>query len=227
MSDLQKLQNQIKNKLLSNVIEGVNRFPQPSPHFFETLNVIQQNSFNPISKCNLCSLASKRKRVVVENHIVSKSFFVLSDFPDSFDESFEGVFAPQSPLSSIVLNLLNKLGIIEDCHFSFAIKCVPEKGLPNAVLKTCASQNLSKELVEVKPKCVLCFGHRAFQALGQIDQNLNYFKYLENTGFAEIFIEGAQIKVFFLSSIRDLRDYPLWRHDVWNVLKTLSNKSSY
>jgi len=228
VSDLQKIQNQIKDKLLLGINEGMVRFPISDPNFNPLCTQIQEKEspFLNISKCTACSLSDKRKRVLIETKMISKSFFILSDFPDTIDEASEDVFSIQSPISSIVLNLLNKLNILKDCHFSFAIKCVPERGLPENAIKTCGLRNLSQEIFQVEPKVILCFGYRALQSLTHLDKNLNSSDFLENSEMRNISLDGLYMRVFFLSSIRDLRDFPHWRRDVWNVLQPLAFKAN-
>lgn len=230
MSDLQKLQNQIKNKLLFSVIEGGQRFPvyhMSSPENETPLTNELENLSLKIENCSLCPLSEKRKRVLIEKNIAPKSFFVLSDFPDASDESSQAVYSSQSPVSSIVLNLLNKLEIIDDCHFSFAIKCFPEKGLPENSLSTCAVQNLAKELLFVRPSVILCFGYRALRSLIQLDKNLNGIDFLENAEMGAFVIGNHSSRLFFLPSLRELRDFPHWRRDVWEVLKPLALNASH
>lgn len=142
MNDLLIIQNQIRNKLLANISEGVERFPAPvssdNTPTFPSLNL-----GHIIQNCTACPLAKERKRVVVNSSFSSKEFFILSDFPDKYDEDAPEVFAPQSPLSSLVINLLGKLGIIENCHFSFALKCLPHFGILENSLTLCAQKKFS------------------------------------------------------------------------------------
>lgn len=228
MSDLQKLQNQIKDKLLLGINEGMVRFPILDSSFIQTHSQVEEKEspFLNISKCTACSLSDKRKRVLVESKMNSKPFFVISDFPDTVDEASDEVFSILSPISSILLNLLNKLNILNSCHFSFAIKCVPERGLPENAISACSLQNLSQEIFYVEPKIILCFGYRALQSLVLLDKNLNSSDFLENSEMKNMSIGGLSIRVFFLSSIRDLRDFPHWRRDVWNVLQPLVLKAN-
>ena len=80
MSDLQKIQNQIKDKLLLGINEGMVRFPISDPNFNPLCTQIQEKEspFLNISKCTACSLSDKRKRVLIETKMISKSFFVFA-----------------------------------------------------------------------------------------------------------------------------------------------------
>ncbi len=225
MSYLQNIQNQVKEKLLSSIVEGVGRFPTPS-----TYPLVIDSSINDscsfISACRSCSLYEDRKRVVVANSFASKTYFVLSDFPEKEDELSSEVYSLCSPLSSIAINLLSKLEIQTFCHYSFALKCLPIKGLPESSLEICASQNLASELSTVKPTIILCFGYRALQSLLILDSSLKNHQFTENTECPSFRVGTLTIRLFFLSSIRDLRDFPQWRRQVWNVLFPLTKKHS-
>ena len=225
MSNLQNIQNQIKEKLLSSLVEGVGRFPTPSTYPLSPEHALD-NSHLSISNCTLCPLQEARKRVVVANSFDSKMFFILTDFPDKEDEASNEVYSVNSSLSSIVLNLLNKLEIQPSCHYSFAIKCLTEKGIPDITMETCVKQNLFSEISAVSPKVILCFGYRALHSLFSIDSSLKNHSFSENSECSALHIGNLEIRLFFLTSIRDLRDFPLWRKQVWNVLSPLTKEYS-
>ena len=224
MCDLQNIQNQITEKLLSSLVEGYERFPVPNPQLQPIFFSNSENPCSHIVNCRGCSLSESRKRVVVEKSFDTKHYFVLSDFPDSQDVSSDDVYSAKSPLSSIAINLLNKLELQSNCYYSFAIKCLPEKELPEASLKTCALQKLSSEILAVAPQVILCFGYRALQALMCLDTSLKNSHFIENSEISQICIENHKIRLFFLSSIRDLRDFPHWRKQVWKVLAPLAKR---
>lgn len=227
MEHLERIRNQIKDKYFSDMLEGVVRFPSPIlAHKKEAIIGSAMNSPSIISKCKTCALSQGRKRVVVEKNFQSRSFFVLSDFPDKFDENSNDVYSEESPLSLICLNLLKKLEIEKFCHFSFAIKCLPEKGTDENSLEICANKNLATEILEVAPKIILCFGYRALHSLLLLDSSLKSHNFVENSECLVFSIEKLSIRLFFLSSLKDLKDYPLWRKQVWSVLAPLSKNSA-
>lgn len=225
MGDLSSIQNQVKQKLLLDIVEGVGRFPIPSTSF-----VLAKPPFDPscsnISNCKSCSLHELRERVVVAKSFEPKAYFILSDFPDKEDAASTEVFSPSSLLSNIAINLMSKLEIQASCHYSFALKCVPEKGLPSDPF-VCANQNLFAEILAVAPKVILCFGHRALQSLISLDCSFkNNPSLVENTECPSICLDTLRIRLFFLSSIRDLKNFPHWRKQVWNVLSPLAKEHS-
>ncbi len=226
MSPLQNIQNQVKEKLFSSFVEGVSRFPIPCAYPLVVDSPSPSNNFSCslISACKSCPLFEERKRVVVADSFVSKEYFVLSDFPDKEDEISGEVYSVCSPLSSIVINLLTKLEIQTFCHYSFALKCLPEKGLSETSLEICARENLDSEISTVMPTTILCFGYRALQSLMILDRSLMSHQFTENTECPSFRIGSLTIRLFFLSSIRDLRDFPHWRKQVWNILFPLAKK---
>jgi uracil-DNA glycosylase len=225
MGNLQNIQNQVKEKLFSSMVEGVARFPIPST-YPSAIEPSIDYSCSVISGCKSCSLQEARKQVVVANSFVSKMYFVLSDFPDKEDEASNEVYSVRSSLSSITINLLSKLEIQSSCHYSFAIKCLPERGLPENSLDICATQNLSVEILTVMPRVILCFGYRALQSLLTLDSSLRSHQFIENVESPAFRIKNLEIRLFFLSSIRDLRDFPHWRKQVWNILSPLTKEHS-
>jgi uracil-DNA glycosylase len=218
MSDLQKIQQQVKIKMMSYLMEGVGRFPTPSFPVAQPHRVDHSPQTTQVSACNRCELAQCRKRVVVATQYELRDYFVLADFPDVHDEQSSDVFATSSPLSAIAINLLHKLKIFSHCHFSFALKCVPTKLFPLNALTTCALSNLAPELTQVSPKMILCFGQKAFRALSCLDPLLVQTSYEENTQLRFVFRDNMPITLFFLPSLQDLRDFPQWRKQVWDLL---------
>lgn len=223
MNNLQYIQNQIKQRLLSNIVEGIGRFPAPSMGFFFN-DSKQDNTCTSISNCSSCSLFKARKRVVVAKSFEPKMYFVLSDFPDKEDEDSNEVYSIRSSLSTIAINLLSKLDIQTSCHYSFALKCLPERGLLHNSLEICSNQNLSIEISTVMPGIILCFGYRALQSLIALDSSLKNHQFMENTECPTFRIGNLTTRLFFLSSLRDLRDFPHWRKHVWNVLSPLTKE---
>jgi len=218
MSDLQKIQQQVKMKMMSYLMEGVGRFPTPSFPVAQLHCAENSPQTTQVSACNRCELAQCRKRVVVATLYEPRDYFVLADFPEVHDEQSSEVFAASSPLSAIAVNLLHKLKIFSQCHFSFALKCVPSKLFPLNALTTCAHSNLAPELSQVSPKMILCFGQKAFRALSCLDPLLVQTSFEENTQLHFVFRDNMPTTLFFLPSLQDLRDFPQWRKQVWDLL---------
>jgi len=209
----EQVSSQIKDKFYSLIAEGVEKFPK--------------SQFN-ISNCTLCSLSKNRKKVLVSSKMVHKKFLVLSEFPETEDEASavakpvdEPLFSDRSS-SGLILKLIEKLGLFQDCHFSFALKCVPEKGIPQGSLSVCVQNNLKKELQAVNPEVILCFGQKALLALAHFDKSLLLAE--ENSLAMPFEFENRQKNVFFLASSRDLQAFPQWRNQVWSCLENFKVK---
>jgi uracil-DNA glycosylase len=226
LSHLQDIKNQVKAKLLTSIVEGGGRFPAPSTYPLSNESFSIDQPCSAISRCMYCPLHEERKRVVVAYTFSTKMYFVLSDFPDKEDEASSEVYSIHSPLSSIAINLLKKLEIQSFCHYSFALKCFPERGLLDTALEKCAKQNLLIEISTVMPKILLCFGYRALHSLISLDDSLKSHHFEENKEGPSFHIGKHTVRLFFLSSFKDLKDFPRWRKQVWNVLYPLTKKHS-
>lgn len=217
--------SQKKDVLYSLIAEGTSFFPAaffaeehvPAPPI-GAAHTPSSPAFNPAG-CTRCPLANTRQRVVFEPVSRTKPCFILSDFPHVLEESTqEGpLFAEKSP-AGLVVKLVEKLGILAHCHFSFAIKCVPKNGIPVQTIPQC-SAHLAAELQAVQPRVLLCFGHRALQALACLDSSIKVDNLGENQSSFLWNALGLQFKVFFLSSPSDLSAFPLWRASVWSFLQ--------
>lgn len=195
------IQNQIESKFVSLIAEGVAHFPKSN---------ISPTSFNPYEKiknCQLCSLANTRKKVHVNPQINPKKFFVVNEFPTQEDNNSQ---------EDLIIKLLDKLGILASSHLSYALKCVPEKGIPKNALKDCSTNNLKIELDYVTPEFILCFGHRAILAIKNIFSSNAFENLCENNSCVSL---EAGPSVYYLSSCRDLFHYPHWRSQVWQSLE--------
>lgn len=218
---------QIKAKIYSLMSEGVDKFPvaKVSPLIsvdaqIQIRNISQAKNendlINTIKNCVLCPLSQSRKKVFVGTKIANKKFFILSEFPQQDEE--KKFFASEE----IIIKLLEKLGIVEQCYFSFAIKCVPERGIPQNALSVCAKNNLRVELEAVNPEVIFCFGHRALAALVCLDPGL------AGVGSAECIKSNfgkLQKETYFLPSSRDLQMFPNWRTLVWKFLEHFKVKN--
>ena len=179
-----------------------------------------------VTQCRKCPLSQNRSKVLISTPILPKKFFVLSEYADRQDESSsQELFHPQSS-SGIILNLVKKLGIAEQCHFSFALKCVPHKHTPEAGLTTCVTQNLLKEIKEVQPSVLFCFGARIFYALASLDPGLFYQAYMPKNevlpSFSKEFslnLNKYKMTLFLLPTSQELKQFPQWRTSVWEQLE--------
>jgi uracil-DNA glycosylase family 4 len=200
--------------MYSLLADGVKVFPKVEKKFDFLEN---QN----INSCTKCPLSKARKRVVVSEQIESKKFFVLSDFPQKEDEDSGEVFSDKSS-AQVLINLVQKLGISKTTYFSFALKCVPEKGIPDESLFTCSKHNLAFELQQTEPEVIFCFGYRALAALAYLDPNLASSLLNENQSQTFFHFQNHKIQLFFLSSSQDLQNFPHWRTQVWKQLERFS-----
>ncbi|MES2615389.1 MAG: hypothetical protein V4591_08240 [Bdellovibrionota bacterium] len=208
------LEEQVKHRTLSYIAEGVGKFPKS----------VSNSIFTQISGCTQCPLYQSRKRVLVSPTVAQKKFFVLSEFPTLEDENSQSEFlyAEKSP-SGLIVKLLEKLSLLQDCHFSFALKCVPEKGIPATSLSTCAKNNLKLELHAINPEVILCFGSRSLLALAQLEPSLLNAHLSENSSVLTANFgktsENHPTNIYFLSSSGDLQAFPHWRSQVWRFLE--------
>lgn len=219
-------QKQIQEHMYSLLCDGVLRFPNVSMNSKQKIHV----DANPIStiksdmfSCQRCALAKSRVRVVASEDIQKKSFFILSDFPRKEDEQSDQVFASGSP-SSVLSNLVQKLGISQQSYFSFGLKCVPDKGIPQQGMVLCATHHLSFELEQVDPRVIFCFGHRALFSLAHLDPKLKETALFENQGLITFYLKNKPIDLFFLPSAGDLQSFPQWRTQVWKQLERFSTQ---
>lgn len=189
----------ISERVLSLVADGVSQFPH----------------VKDISLCEKCVRVNTRKRVVVEQNISHKKFFVLAEFPEPEDESSPSVFSKEAA-TGVILNLLEKLGIADECHQSFALKCVSQKHIPDDHLAFCVLENLRQEFRSVTPKIVLCFGARAFFALSQFVMLPGSFS--AQSGSVVFTFENQAIEVYTLPTAQELKQFPHWRAPVWSKL---------
>lgn len=215
----------VYDRLLANVIDGVGHFPKPLRESIACESSENQNKLNlqkRIQQCQLCPLAAKRSNALVANVIEQRKYFILAEFPDTIEDQTNEVFSIKSPFSNLILNLLGKMGILEQSHFSYVIKCCPEKELPENSLKICATNHLIEELKIVSPEYIFCFGYRALKALAFSTQDpLFSLNINENSKLEKIRVFDNSIQPYFFSSIRDLHQFPHWRKQVWELLATL------
>lgn len=149
-----------------------------------------------------CPFTQAHKRVVVQQNMEQKRFFILAEFPETEDEASKGIFDSESS-TGVILNLIEKLGIRQAAHFSFALKSVPPKELPDDHVSCCMFETLKEELNRVSPEVIFCFGMRAFSALERLD---------------------VSTKIYLLPTALELKHYPQWRLPVWSKLVHFKQK---
>ncbi len=215
----------IHDRLLANVLDGVGHFPKPLMPTIASDSSESQNKLSiqqRIQQCQLCPLAFKRNNALVAQVIEQRKFFILAEFPDTIEDQSAEVFSTKSTYSNLILNLLGKMGILEQSYFSYSIKCSPEKELPENSLKTCATNHLIAELKLVAPEYIFCFGYRALKAFMLcVQEPVSELKYNENSVLDKMRIFDKPLQPYFFSSIRDLHQFPHWRKQVWELLATL------
>lgn len=202
--------DQLEAQFHSFALAGVRHFPKAEQ------KAVAPSAPVDIANCQRCELAQTRKKVVVARELIPKKYFLLCDFPEKEEEEGE-FFAPEH----LVVKLAERLGILSECHFSFALKCVSEKGYgPNSFLQ-CAQHNLAYELERTQCETILCFGHRALSALAHLEPSLLAVPPIENSSCLQFQFRSKTIKVFFLSGHRDLTKYTSWRQAAWQALAPL------
>lgn len=196
----------ISDRMCALIADGVQQFPHAKD----------------IALCKRCVRAEKRRRVIVAQEISPKKFFVLAEFPDADDESGTAVFAKNSN-TGVILNLLEKLGIDDQSHHSFALKCFSKNLVPDDHLPICVMENLFHEIQMVKPNVLLCFGARAFHALSKFIMPAESLK-LGNKHTFEY--TSGSLDVYPLPSAQELNQYPNWRLSVWSKLVHFKEKKN-
>jgi uracil-DNA glycosylase len=172
--------------------------------------------------CDRCPLVLTRKRVVVSESIAPSPIMVLADFPAPGDEDAavkSTLFEAPESAASVLARLLDRLELGDSVHRSFAIKCVPRKGISNESLPRCAPL-LAREIELVNPDIILAFGHRSLAALEQVaGTRFPQSQELGNLGRAPI--GGKERQIFSLPSARELELFKEWRGPVWSFLQIL------
>ncbi len=224
----QELLEQVKQKVLWAANQGLSYFPPiPASAQAKSGTAHQELSYSlaqNMATCQRCPLSQTRKRVLVEPTFLQKRFFILSDFPELADEqnTSSSLYA-ESSSSGLLIKLMEKLNLLSQCHFSFALKCVPEKGVPQSALSQCALANLKQELEVISPSAILCFGNLSLRALEILSEEKFSKTTEENQEPIEFRLQKSNlqnpISIYPLSSSRDLNQFPMWRAQVWQALK--------
>ena len=213
------MKEQVRDQIYSLIAEGVEKFPSMDV-FANRESKFSEQASSSLLHCQLCSLSQTRKKVLVSPEFQKKKFFILSEFPEEGDEnSLSRFLYSEKSSSNLMVKLMEKLGILEQCHFSFAIKCHPEKGIPENSLSLCTQHHLLIELQKVNPEVIFCFGPRSLFALAGLDKSIQPSNLIENSSKFIFRIQNQTKSAFFLSSGRDLQCFPHWRGQVWRFLE--------
>lgn len=164
-------------------------------------------------RCEACPIAAARKRCVVSQSLDPRPFLALAEFPEASEESAEILFQTEGSPTKLLTRLFARLGIEGHVHKSFASKCVPRKGVTDAMLDACRGP-LEDELRRVDPDIVLCFGARAAHQVARLSgSSLPFFG-----ASPSVELSGRTRRVFTFPSARELEAFPEWRAAVWDVL---------
>lgn len=245
----------ISERVLALIAEGVGQFEQSQVQGFglneklgeklsEKLGEKLDENVTSITNCQKCTLSNSRKRVVVAHKFTPKPFFILAEFAELEDETSETVFG-HAGSSNIILNLIDKLGIQNSCHFAFALKCVSLKQIPDDNISVCVQENLSKELNCVQPKTIFCFGMRAFLALWRFRDTSSHVNGMSSPGdmssrgltTGSISPPDVNVKIiltmpygtvdlYVLPTPQELKQFPYWRQPVWSKLAHFKQKKN-
>jgi Uracil DNA glycosylase superfamily len=219
--------NFLRTKFSALGADGVERFPKPTQRIDS--NIV---SLSHVKNCVLGSLKSSRKAVVVSKAAPQKRVFCILEYPDEaieqlqeqqivFCESFLSLDSQSSVMKDAGMlpffegalgtfkSLISKLNLVEECYVTFAIKCVPRKGIPKDCAIACAESHLNSELQAVSPQVVLVFGKRASEGFELALQKVQSLR-------GEI--PQSPYEVHHLPSILELFANPSWRAGVWNSL---------
>jgi uracil-DNA glycosylase len=210
----------------------------PSPAIC-TINSLEK--IGEVAKCTLCSLAKTRQTVIFSEKLKQKKFFILLEYPNEKLETLKinhekdflefiqpESLVPPSPKQTThvkdnleaevfesgnyaIRNLLFKLGIQNDSHISFALKCVPRKGIPSVGAFECAKHNLKLELDAINSENIFVFGSIAINAINIALQQNSHWQ------------EGKNL--FFFPSALELAVNPSWRINVWDSLAQFKHQS--
>lgn len=231
---------QIFERYCAQVAHGVQHFPRPvsaqpkAPPHEEITSATVRVELADVPACVRCDLASTRKRVVLARTFEARPFMALADFPEVHDEEALALFSQDTAASALLVRLFAKLGIDDQVHRSFALKCVPRKSVPNGALEAC-KPNMLAEITAVDPDVIFCFGVRSFlslsslasislpsmshsQASNKADSHSGQGGLIECGECPAVHIAGRDRRVFVFPAARDLAAFPEWRSGVWDVL---------
>ncbi len=239
--DKNGLKAQIRDQLYAQATQGVQRFAKPGESTEGSVSIQSNQSINSdkikaqdtsiealnqaIKSCQNCPLSNQRQKVnFAELPLDSTRYcLVVADFPDALTESENQMFKGAGAFK-VLDNLLTKLKLNENTsHRSFAIKCLPKKGIPNTTLSQC-SFHLRSEFEVLQPQIVLLFGVRAQEswkmANARKGEAQSIFAPAPECGhwFNED-LNGRPSRIFALPSARELEAFPEWRMPVWELLR--------
>ncbi|KAB8032165.1 hypothetical protein [Fluviispira multicolorata] len=205
MDLLQKIQKQVQDKLLANVNEGVERYPLPS---------------------NILILKNTNENIILSLGKSDKKFLILSDFPIHEENISEGFLSIIANNKGLIVNLLEKLGIIDDAYFAYTLSNYIPSPLISNTLSEHVNPKLYETVIKLKPHAIFCFGHRSLLSLSTISRSPIAVPLNENQELSLFQYENSVARLFYLSSIKDLLSFPIWRKQVWQVLHTFYKDNS-
>lgn len=221
-NDTTVAKNALRDRFYAQIAEGVKHFPSPStpPGMENALGAVAQNlSLESVKTCQACPLALVRRQVCVSDVQTHKKIFAVLDFPEVADETSEGFFSTTDGSSALVARLFDKLGVANQVHYSFGVKCHPKKGLATESAAQCAG-NLAWELSQVLPEAIVVFGQRALRSLALANGEASLLSSQENSEVT-CTVAGRAVKLFVAASAKELETYPEWRSTVWKCLQSL------
>ena len=165
-----------------------------------------------LENCTRCTLCQGRQRVVTSSAIDKKPIVFVSDFPEVTDEaasSAELLFSNPTSVHNVLQRLLTYLSLSEIVFRTFAIRCVPQKGIPNDALGEC-NNHLCAEIAAVDPTFIVCCGLRSAQSV--LYKLPHSFTQLPEVGeIPPVMIEGKQRRILLIPSARELEANEKWR----------------
>lgn len=236
--DKNGLKAQIRDQLYAQATQGVQRFTRPgeatevsvSIQSINSAEIMAQNTSiealnQAIKSCQNCPLSNQRQKVnFTELPLDSKRYcLIVADFPDALTESENQMFKGAGAFK-VLDNLLTKLKLNETTsHRSFAIKCLPKKGIPNTTLSQC-SFHLRAEFEVLQPQIVLLFGVRAQESWRMANARKGEAQSTlvpapECGHWFNEDLNGRPSRIYTLPSARELEAFPEWRMPVWELLR--------
>lgn len=123
------------------------------------------------------------------------------------------------PEAEVLERLLQKLGVAEECHRTFAIKCPAPRGIPPTSLRSC-NLFLTYELEQANPHFILAFGTHAWSAVQKALGLEGDFQRCFEEPIQKI--RGGGPTVIYLPGALELTHTPQWRGHVWSTLQNVS-----
>lgn len=118
-----------------------------------------------IYNCETCGLAGGRRSCKIDRYGKGKKgILIVGLCPGREDAKYGVSFSGKD--GSLLRKQLRMLGIDldEDCVRTYAVRCY-KSAEPSADQVKCCYNNLLKDIEEIKPKLILCFGDKAIKAV--------------------------------------------------------------